>query len=241
MKVNKMKNRTAILPGLWLCLVAASAGAQDVTTTTTWDGLVEVKPKRMDAAFLMPGADFRPYKKLMLDPAAVAFRKDWMKNVNRSTPLSRRITQEDAEKIAAAARDNFSEVFTEAFRDAGYQIVTAPGADVLRVRPGIIDLYIAAPDKQGAARSRTYTMEAGEATLFLEVRDSSSGALLGRAVDQRATRNTGSLTVTNQVTNRSDFRALFRKWADISVKGLKTLRELSPVPKDLKPGQKLGP
>jgi hypothetical protein len=59
-------------------------------------------------------------------------------------------------------------------------------------------------------------------------------------LDQRATRNTGSLRVTNQVTNLSDFRVLFRKWADISVKGLDNLRKLSPVPEDLKPGQKPG-
>ena len=225
--------------GAWLGLMAMTAAAQDVTSAQSWDGLVEVKPKRMDAAYLMPGADFRPYRKLMLDPATVAFRKDWMKSVNTAARLSERITQEDAEKIAAAARDNFTEVFTEAFRSAGYEIVTAPGADVLRVRAGVVDLYIAAPDTQSSGRSRTYTMEAGEATLFLEVRDSSSGALLGRALDQRATRNTGSLRVANQATNLSDFRVLFRKWADISVKGLDNLRELSPVPEDLKPGQKL--
>jgi hypothetical protein len=235
-----MKNRTAIWPSLWLSLVAASAAAQDVTTTPSWDGLVEVKPRQMDAAFLMPGADFRPYRKLMLDPTTVAFRKDWMKRVNTAARLSERITQEDAERIAATARDNFTEVFTEAYRKAGYEIVTAPGVDVLRVHAGVVDLYIAAPDRQSAGRSRTYTMEAGEATLFLEARDSISGALLGRAIDQRATRNTGSLTVTNQVTNLADFRALFRKWADISVKGLDNLRKLSPVPENLKPGQKLG-
>jgi hypothetical protein len=240
-QVTEMNKIRVIWPALWMCLAAASAGAEDVVASATWDGLIEVKPRRMDAAFLMPGADFRPYQKLMLDPATVAFRKDWMKRVNTGTRLSQRVSQEDAEKIAAAARDNFTEVFTEAFRKAGYEIVTAPGVDVLRVRAGVIDLYIAAPDTQSSGRSRTYTMEAGEATLFLEVRDSSSGALLGRALDQRATRNTGNLTVANQATNLGDFRALFRKWADISVKGLDNLRELSPVPEELKPGQKLGP
>jgi hypothetical protein len=194
----------------------------------------------MDAAYLMPGADFRPYKKLILEPATVAFRKDWMKRVNSGTSLSRRVTQEDAEKIAAAARENFTEVFSETFTKAGYEIVSEPGADVLRLRPGVIDLYIAAPATQTASRTRTYTMEAGEATLFVEARDSSSGALLGRVLDRRATRSAGSLTFTNEVTNLSDFRALFRQWADISVKGLQNLRELSPVPEDLKPGQKLG-
>ncbi len=42
-----------------------------------WDGLVRVKPKRMDAAYVAPGADFRAYTKVMLDPAEVAFKKDW--------------------------------------------------------------------------------------------------------------------------------------------------------------------
>jgi hypothetical protein len=41
----------------------------------TWDGLVEVKPKRMDAAYLLPGADFRSYTKVMIDPSEVAFRE----------------------------------------------------------------------------------------------------------------------------------------------------------------------
>ena len=223
---------------LWL--VAAAAAAQDATIPENWEGLVEVTPKHLDALALMPGADFRPYRKLMLDPATAAFRKDWMKTVNRAG-LAQRITQEDAEKIAGSARESFAEVFTEAFRAAGYEIVAAPGADVLRIRAGIIDLYIAAPDTEASGRTRTYTVEAGEATLFLEARDSTSGALLGRALDQRKTRNTGRLMVTNQATNVANFRALFRQWADIVVAGLENLREISPVPQDLRPGQKLAP
>jgi hypothetical protein len=205
-----------------------------------WDGLVQIKPKRVDAAYLLPGADFRPYKKLMIDPVEVAFKKDWQKNYNRdAATLSQRLTPEHVEKIAAAARENFTEVFTEAYKDAGMELVTTPGADVLRVRPGVVDLYITAPDNMSAGMSRTYTMESGEATLFLEVRDSTTGALLGRALDRRNTRNTGRASVSNSVTNLSDFRALFKQWADISVKGFQELREMSPVPADLKPGQKL--
>ena len=82
-------------------------------------------------------------------------------------------------------------------------------------------------------------MESGYATLFLELRDSTTGALLGRALDQRATRNTGRVQISNSVTNLSDFRALFKQWAEISVKGFEELRAQSPVPADLKPGQKL--
>jgi hypothetical protein len=116
-----------------------------------------------------------------------------------------------------------------------------PGADVLQVRAGIVDLYLAAPDSRQSGRGRTFTLEAGEATLFLEARDSTSGALLGRGLDRRKTRNTGRLMIANRATNRAEFRLLFQQWADIVVAGLANLREISPVPEDLKPGQKLAP
>jgi hypothetical protein len=218
-------------------LVPFAAVAEDADN---WDGLVQVKPKRVDAAYLLPGADFRPYTKLMIDPVEVAFQKDWAKNYNRdATTLSQRLTQEDIDRISKAARDNFTEVFTEEYKKAGLEIVTTPGPDVLRVRPGVVNLYITAPDTMASGRSRTFTTEAGQATLFLEVRDSTSGALLGRALDQRATRNTGRVQISNSVTNLSDFRVLFKQWADISIKGFQELREMSPVPADLKAGQKL--
>ncbi len=220
-----------------LTLVSLSAFAQD---SGNWDGLIEVKPKRVDAAFLLPGADFRPYTKIMMDPVEVAFMKNWARDYNRdAATLSKQLSQEDVERIAQSARDEFTKVFTEAYREAGLELVTAPGADVLRLRPGVLDLKIVAPDTMSAGRSRTYSMEAGEATLFLEIRDATTGALLGRALDKRATRNSGRLQVSNSVTNLSDFRALFKQWADISVKGFEELRAHSPVPADLKPGQKL--
>lgn len=206
----------------------------------TWDGLVEIKPKRIDAAFLLPGADFRPYTKLMLDPVEVAFKKDWARDYNRDvSSVSNRLTPEHVEKILQAARDAFTKVFGEAYQKAGLEVATEPGPDVLRVRPGVVNLDVAAPDTMTSSRSRVYTQESGEATLFLEVRDSMSGALLGRALDRRATRNTGRVQISNSVTNLADFEALFRQWAEISIKGFQELRESSPVPQDLKPGQKL--
>jgi uncharacterized protein DUF3313 len=224
---------------LWLA--APLAKAED-EPKGTWDGLVEVKPKRIDAGFLLPGADFRPYKKIMMDPVEVAFKKDWMKDYNRdAATLSQRLTQEDLDNIAKAARENFEEVFAEAYRNAGLEIVTTPGPDVLRLRPGVMDLYITAPDNMTSGRSRTYTTEAGEALLFLEVRDSTTGALLGRGLDRRNTRYTGSVQLSNRVTNLSDFRTLFKQWADISVKGFEDLRALSPIPENLEPGKKLKP
>ena len=233
-----MKQTIACGLAALILLVGTTAGAQDASST--WDGLVEIKPKRVDAAFLLPGADFRPYTKLMLDPVEVAFEKNWARDYNReSVGVSNDLKQEDLDRISQGARDLFAEVFAEAYAKAGLQVVTEPAPDVLRLRAGVLDIFIAAPDNMSAGRSRTYTMEAGHATLFLEVRDSMTGKLLGRALDKRATRESGFAQVANRVTNLSDFRALFKQWANISLKGFEELRAVSPVPADLKAGQKL--
>jgi hypothetical protein len=223
-----------------LALVASFGTALAADAPESWDGLVQVKPKRMSAAFLLPGADFRTYTKVMIDPTQVAFQKDWQKRINDSRrSLSDRVSDEQAQKILAAARTNFDDVFVDEFTKAGYTIVKEPGPDVLRVSTAVVNLYINAPDTMSAGRSYSFTTEAGEATLILEVRDSLSGALMGRAVDRRETRSSAGVQRSSSVTNQADFRALFRRWAGIAAKGLEELKGLSPVAADLKPGQKL--
>jgi hypothetical protein len=224
------------LAALMLAVTCGAAVADDMPES--WDGLVQVKPKRMDAAYLMPGADFRPFTKLMIDPVEVAFAKNWLRSQNDSRNLSRQVTQEDADKILAAARSNFDEVFIETLTKAGYTIVQAPGPDVMRLSTAVLNLYVTAPDVPTAGRSVTYTTEAGEATLVIEVRDSTTNLLLGRVLDRRETQRS-TMQMTTSVTNRAEFRTLFRAWADIVVKGLGELKEHSPVPEDLQPKQKL--
>jgi hypothetical protein len=205
----------------------------------SWDGLVAVKSKRMDMAFVAPGADFRPYDKLMIDPTQVSFHKDWIKNMNDRRDLSRKVDEGHANEVIEAARTNFAEVFSEAFSKGGYTVVTSPGPGVLRVTPGLINLYINAPDVMAAGRSTSYTANAGEATMVLEIRDSLTNALLGRVLDRRETRESAGMQMSNRVTNTADFRLLFKSWATSCVKGLDTLKSLSPLPESLTPGQKL--
>lgn len=228
---------------IWLApvmLFATLATSMADERPESWDGLVEVKAKKMDAAYLAPGADFRPYTKVIIDPTQAAFNKDWMKRMNDPTrSVSTRITQEDADKIIASTQSNFDDIFREAFEKAGYPVVTAPGPDVVRVSTAVINLYVNAPDTMTPGRSRTFTTDAGEATLVMEVRDSMTRALLARVLDRRETRGTGQMQMASSVTNVNDFRMLFKQWASITIKGIGELRALSPVPTDLKPGQKL--
>ncbi len=91
----------------------------------------------------------------------------------------------------------------------------------------MIDIDVVAPDT-GASRNRSYSQEAGAGTLVIEVRDSMTNALLGRAVERRIAGDNGRWLRTG-VSNRADFDRLFRSWAEASANGLVELKALSPV------------
>jgi hypothetical protein len=189
-----------------------------------WDGLTQVKAKRFDLVYLMPGADFKPYKRIMLDPTEVAFRKNWARDYNSTTrDLSRRIKDDDVVKAMELVKVGFQEEFANAYRKAGYQVVNTPAPDVMRVRTAVINLEVYAPDRPTAGRSESFSSDAGQATLVLEIRDSMSGALMGRAVDARLAGESAPFR-RNSLTNRSDFRQLFATWAKISLQGLEELK-----------------
>lgn len=228
--------RLAALISVAILAVATPATAQ-APATESWDGLVEVNARRLDSAFLAPGADFRPYTKVMIDEPEVAFRQNWLRDMNRSRSAGRRVTEEDAARIQQSVGASTVDVFSRAFTNAGFEVVTRPGPDVLDLRTAIVNLFVNAPDTMSAGRSTTFTTNAGEATLVLEARDSLTNALLARVVDRRETR--GIPGPTNRVTNTSEFRTLANDWARIAASRLGTLKEISPVPDPLTPGQRL--
>jgi hypothetical protein len=92
----------------------------------------------------------------------------------------------------------------------------------------VINMDVAAPDMMTAGRSVSFSKEAGEATLVIEVRDSESGQLLGRALDRREAGDSMPYN-RNSTTNRADFSRLFRTWAKFSAEGLTKLKATSPI------------
>jgi hypothetical protein len=217
----------------WLTLglgTAALAGpAAAASAPESWDGLVKVKSKKFQLVYLQPGADFRGYTKVIVDPTEVAFRKNWAKDYNSSIRgVNGRVSDADVQKVTQQGAIAATDIFADAFTKAGYTVVKDPGPDVLRVRTLVLNIHVRAPDIDQPGRSRSYASEAGEASLVVEVRDSETGAMIGRAVDRRLA---GENTVLsrNQVSNRSDFRNLVQAWANDSARGLGELKALSPV------------
>ena len=209
-------------------LLSGPAGA--ARPPDTWDGLVKVASKRLDLAYLQQGADFRGYTKVMLEPTEVAFHKNWQRehNLDSGRNLGARVSDRDVHDAILKGVSASNEIFAEAWTKGGYQVVSEPGPDVLRIKTGVVNIWVNAPDMPTAGRNYSFAPEAGQATFFVEARDSMTGALLGRAVDQRYAGDGGPNWRTS-VSNRGDFRDLVSNWARDGVRGLNELKALSPI------------
>lgn len=207
----------------------ASAGAAP-PPPSTWDGLVRVPSKKLKLVYLAPKTDFKPYTKVIIDPTEVAFDKDWVRNYNeQQVDPSGQITASDLRNDVTEGVKRASTIFDKAFAEGGYTVVTAPGPDVLRVRTALLNIQVASPDVMtSTGRTFTNSEAAGSAMLVVEVRDSQSGAVLGRAVDSALAGENGML-LRNSVTNWSDFQELVKTWARASVAGLNELKAVPQV------------
>lgn len=226
----------------WACIVALLAlyGLANIASgqsAPSPDGLVPVKPRQMELAWLRPGADFRPYTKVIVGRTQVAFQPQWLKDYNLNAPLNQ-VSPDDAAKILAAAQTNFDDIFKDAFTKAGYEVVTTTGPDVLRVNSAVLDLMLNAPKGQGLGPGVTWVITAGQAALIVEVRDTVTNALLGRVADREMTQELGR-QLASTATNLYDFRLLFQHWAGICVKALAEVKAASPIPNNLQPNQRL--
>ncbi|MBX5461267.1 MAG: DUF3313 family protein [Steroidobacteraceae bacterium] len=222
--MNASSRVCAIILTAMSLLVSGSIGAAE--EAETWDGLTRMKAKHMDAVFLLPGADFTGYTAVIIEPVEVALKENWQRDVNRSRMGTRRVTDEQVQKMRTEVAEALPEVFARDFEKAGWTIATEPAPHVLSLQSAVINIDVAAPDTPSAGRVKSYSFDAGSATLALEVRDSQTHQLLGRAVDARRTPGgSASLQWTTSVSNRADFQALFRDWSRILVNGMNELKE----------------
>jgi hypothetical protein len=205
-----------LFAGLAVAFLAGLAPATVVLAEdpaqATFDGLEPVEGARVAMAYIDPNADFSVFRRVAILDPFVAFRSNWKRDQNRSR--RRNLRASDVDRIKTDVSALFRDVFIERLEAAGFEIVTESGEDVLVLRPAIIDLDVTAPETRTAGRSRTYTASAGAATLYIELFDSVSGDILGRAADRRASRRGGMMTWSNRVSNRAEARRMAGRWAD---------------------------
>lgn len=135
-------------------------------TTTTYESFRPVQNPNVDIAYVGSNADFSKYRRLMVEEMGIFY------------PTQAAPSDADIQRVRSA--------FQQAFRAQiqGYQIVTSPAADTMKVRASLIDLRNAtARDLPDISRDVNQILEPGKLTFMIEMRDSSSDAVLLRAAD----------------------------------------------------------
>jgi len=202
---------------------AALAAPSQAATPATYEGLAAVQSRNLDELYLRPNADLAGYRKIVIDPVQVAFQKEWNKVFVDLHGVTRRLRHDDVQRISDDTASTMQRAVAEAFKRAGYEIAAAPGPGVLRLSPSVVDLYVDAAEDLSPGTTKSFTKDAGEATLILEARDSASGTLLARVVDHRTARETQGINAhdlrrTTSVSNIFWFDATFGRWATACVK-----------------------
>lgn len=200
-------SRTASVLATLVLLSACVVNAPPVTEKTT-DGLVRVQSKQVDTVYAVPGLDLARYQRVMLDSVDLAFKLDWQKRHPE-------VSESEVARIRSQGSAVFYEVFSSALtKDNGYPLSSQPGPDVLRVSASITELDVGiTPGNVGT--ERRYVVSPGDLTLRMELRDSSTGALLVRAIDREKGRTFGNLQVAGDVSNSAEARRALEMWAGL--------------------------
>jgi hypothetical protein len=227
---------TAALVAAAACLCVANIGAapkQPQIQTgpdaeVTHDGLVRVKKSVADAAWVKPDFDLTPYTKIMIVSAGASFKK--LPPVNkyqaRQGASEFPVSQENQQKFKDVMKEEFVKELSKLKR---YQIVDQPGPDVLTLVAGVIDVVSSVPPDVNSAsfagRGGVYLTSVGEATLVIELRDSESNEVLGRAADRRAAESPFAFEVNN-VTAWTQVHLLAQGWASTLRKRLEEIEKI---------------
>jgi len=192
----------------------------------TVDGLHRVDDSRMNLAYVKPDVDLSSYTKIMFDPVSIAYKTE-----PQGTGRMRTARRESNFALTPKQTENMKALFQEAAinaltSDNGYQIVSQPGPDVLRVSSALIDLIVTVPTQQSVGRNRTFAESYGVVTLVVELRDSETGEIFARVADRKEPGSNAGMNEVNSATVTSDLRRMFRFWSGYLREGVDKVRSL---------------
>lgn len=230
--MNPSKSWHQFLLGCCLAAVASfavcgSVQAKQSLLQTSPEGMQLPHSKDARVVYLMPGATFDKFDRVLIQDAYVAFAKDWQRDTNRdSMGLQGQVTTHDMDRMKTAVAAEFKKIFSDALqKNGGYQVVEKATATTLILRPAILNLQVTAPDLQTTDMGTTLVRSAGQMTLYLELWDASTDKILARIMDPQADNSMGGMgRVADRASNKAAADEILRKWAEKLRKQLDAVR-----------------
>lgn len=158
-----------------------------------------------------PDADWRKYKKIILEPVTI-----WM---NQKDSQLKNVSVEDRQRLAALL---WSKIDEQLRKD--YEITSQPGPDVMRMQGAITEAEASnaildsvtsiVPQTRllSGAKSLATGVSAftGSASAELKITDSATGAILAEGVDRRG----GTKSLVGMTNSWNDVEEAYRFWAE---------------------------
>jgi hypothetical protein len=181
-------------------LLAASSFLLPVvscTTTTIVEPYYRPADAVLENVYRSPGADFGMYRRLLVTPLEIYY-------------------PDNIPPPSAADLDRLRTYFREAFLEAvggDYRITDSPATDALRVRAQLIDLKIIGAEGRYEPTGRLQTLvAAGQLTLLMDLEDSTTNRVLGRAGDRT---EPGEVLASDDEASWHEAQAAAERWAGL--------------------------
>ena len=189
----------------------ATAGPPQAEKTGDYNRMQRVLYPGIDSVYTKD-PDLTAYAKVIVTPPTVAFRENWRPE---DDPTLARLGVPDPAKARERVSQQLLQILsTKLAENSGYEVVTAPGPDVLQVKAAISDLYFSSSALQTAARNgEPYYMESSEITIAIELRDSTTGELLCLVTDHRASPDARAVELKEGTWSSPGVRAASEHWA----------------------------
>ncbi len=198
--------------------------AENTPPAQIGNGLVLTPNSRARLAYIHPDANWSKYRTIELGALQIplSVREGAGKGKNTRFRESYVLRDEDV----AALQEDYAKAAREQLTQAGYTVVTTRGPDTLIVAAQIVDLRLNAPiesTRQSYAGSgRVYSSGGGSMTVGAVLADGATGQVLAQFADSYAPSDIWG--INNSVTNRSNARQGFKKWARKLGEGLAAKR-----------------
>jgi hypothetical protein len=200
--------------------LASGCAADRPPDEITDDGLVRVPARSDGGVYRAPEARFTQYRRVLLEPPSVSFIEDWReKHPEVGNAAFARIRSE----TIVLFREEFMREFV---KPGHYAIAEDLGPDVLLVIPVIEDLDIPAPD--AGIGSYSYTNSPVSMRIAGDLRDASTGKLVGRVIMFEPPIRTDRLREGNRATNAHEQRLVFAKWSRLVREALNVAKATRP-------------
>ena len=164
-------------------------------------------------------AEVAAQNRVAIEPVGANIDRQWLYEIKESRGKARAVTEHDARRIATDMAASLQRELDRALRAEGFDVVPAAEAGVVRVAARIDNLYVNAAEVSSVG-VKSFTREAGRATLHAEARNA-VGAVVLQSEERAHAGDTGGLRYTTDVSNRFWFDAIFRDWSVALARDLK--------------------